>query len=660
MGDPPSPLSDNAAFDNPSFDRDQEDGIAMRQLPTVLPATQTQDLPNSSPPKTSDIELAPHAPDMMKERTMGHEEDDKGSNRDNSDEEEEEDYSLFTMIPNYIEFKESIHRALPIKEMQQYRHIFFSILFGGGFVMYFAAVLIIKTKIEEEWSYWCEADGLLIVLTSLVALGIFYFQVLKRKNLPFGRAFEVYVVANVSRIFSKVPGVLVGLVLLAGALVFVVLDSWNDFERLQSLLGIATLIAFGFLFSAAPRKVRWRHVGWGMGLQFVLGLVILRWPLGQAVFQCAADKVTTFLAFTDEGSEFVFGELVSEMEIFAFKVLSVILFFSFCIQILYYWGVMQWVVMKLGWVLQVTVGTTACESVNAAANIFLGQTEAPLLIKPYLPLMTKSELHAVMTGGFATIAGSVLAAYISFGVDPAHLISASVMNAPAALAFSKLFYPETKKSKTSVSDIKMQKGEESSWLHAAMVGVTNAIPLVANIAANLIAFYAFIALCSHVFDWTCRLAGAGEEVCTLENVFGVLFTPLAFVMGVNWSECDQIGKLIGLKIIVNEFMAYSELSELIKAGAISKRAETIATYALCGFSNISSIGINLGGFSAMAPERKADLASVVVRAMIAGSCATFLTACVAGTLLPSAEESLFFNMTSTTQLLESTTSSFLY
>ncbi|XP_047473659.1 sodium/nucleoside cotransporter 1-like isoform X1 [Penaeus chinensis] len=663
MSDPPPPLSDNGAFDNPSFDHDQEDVIAMRQLPTELPATQTQDLPTRSTSHPSDVELAPHAPEMGKKRTNRHEDDDKGDNGDKSDEEEEEDYSLLTMIPNYIEFKESMHRALPIKEMQQYRHILFSILFGGGFVMYFAAVLIIKTKIEEEWSYWCEADGLLIVLTSLVALGIFYFQVLKRlfgKNLPFSRAFKVHVVANVSRVSSKVPGVLVGLVLLAGALVFVVLDSWNDRVRLQSLLGVATLIAFGFLFSAAPRKVRWRHVGWGMGLQFVLGLVILRWPLGKAVFQCAADKVTTFLAFTDEGSEFVFGKLVSEMEIFAFKVLSVILFFSFCIQILYYWGVMQWVVIKLGWVLQVTVGTTACESVNAAANIFLGQTEAPLLIKPYLPFMTKSELHAVMTGGFATIAGSVLAAYISFGVDPAHLISASVMNAPAALAFSKLFYPETKKSKTSVSDIKMEKGEESSWLHAAMVGVTNAIPLVANIAANLIAFYAFIALCSHVFDWTCRLAGAEEDVCTLENVFGVLFTPLAFVMGVNWSECDQVGKLIGLKIIVNEFMAYEQLSQLIEAGAISKRAETIATYALCGFSNISSIGINLGGFSAMAPDRKADLASVVVRAMIAGSCATFLTACVAGTLLPSTEESFPFNMTSTTELLESTTASCLY
>ncbi|KAK8740020.1 hypothetical protein OTU49_003326, partial [Cherax quadricarinatus] len=279
------------------------------------------------------------------------------------------------------------------------------------------------------------------------------------------------------------------------------------------------------------------------------------------------------------------------------------------------------------------VGTTACESVNAAANIFLGQTEAPLLIKPYITIMTKSELHAVMTGGFATIAGSVLAAYISFGVDAAHLLSASVMSAPAALAFAKLFYPETKQSKTSVKDIKIIKGDEANWLHAAMLGVTNAIPLVANIAANLIAFYAFISLCSSVFDWSCTLAGAEPGVCSLESLFGWIFMPLAWVMGVDWSECDRVGELIGIKTIINEFVAYSKLSEMKKAKQLSKRAEIIATYALCGFSNISSIGICLGGFGSMAPDRKADLAKVVVRAMIAGSCACFLTACVAGTLL---------------------------
>ncbi|KAK7065211.1 hypothetical protein SK128_010433 [Halocaridina rubra] len=363
-----------------------------------------------------------------------------------------------------------------------------------------------------------------------------------------------------------------------------------------------------------------------------MGLIVLKWSVGEAIFKCLAAKVATFLAFTDEGSSFVFGLLVYEYEIFAFKVLSVTLFFSFCIQILYYFGVMQWIVIKMGWFLQITIGTTACESVNAAANIFLGQTEAPFLIKPYLPKMTKSEIHAVMTGGFATIAGSVLAAYISFGVDAVSLLSASVMNAPAALAYSKLFYPEVEKSKTTTKDIKIEKGEEANWLHAAMTGVTNAIPMVANIAANLICFYAFIALCSHFLNWLCMLVGTEEEVCYIENIFGWVFMPLAWALGVPWEECHKVGELIGMKTVVNEFVAYDALAKMIQAGELSTRAELIATYALCGFSNVSAIGIMLGGLGTMAPERKHDMATIVVRAVIAGSCASFLTSCVAGKL----------------------------
>nr|XP_027214511.1 solute carrier family 28 member 3-like [Penaeus vannamei] len=551
-----------------------------------------------------------------------------------------EDYSLFSMLPNSGQIQDFIDNRLPVKEMRDYKHVLLSLVLGGGYILYFASVMVIKTKIEDT-DYWCDADGLLIILTILVGLGLLYFQVFKPL---LGKKFTEVVVKPCSRtlrpfINGRFASLIGCLLVAAVVVVVVVVDSWNDQIRMQSLIGIFVLLLLGFLFSAAPRKVRWRHVAWGMTLQFLLGLLILRWSVGRAVFQCVSGKVATFLAYTDQGSSFVFGALVSEMGIFAFSVLSVILFFSFCIQILYYWGVMQWVVIKLGWVLQVTVGTTACESVNAAANIFLGQTEAPLLIKPYLPLMTKSELHAVMTGGFATIAGSVLAAYISFGVDPAHLISASVMSAPAALAYAKLFYPETEVSRTTTSDIQIEKGEESNWLHAAMVGVTNAIPLVANIAANLIAFYAFIAFCNGVFDWTCTLAGAAEGTCTLESLFGWIFMPLAWVMGVQWAECEKVGELIGIKTIANEFLAYQRLSEMLKNGELSKRAEIIATYALCGFSNLSSIGINLGGFSAMAPDRKADLAKVVVRAMIAGSAACFLTACVAGTLISDLPES---------------------
>lgn len=564
--------------------------------------------------------------------------------RQYEEEDDDEDYSICSLFPGYAFLKEKVHILVKGRDVGKLTKKLLLSLLVVLYFAYFIAVLVIHSKVQED-NYWCNGDGFLILITLIAGAGILYFKVVKVYCGDFLYSnVLLFLDAQFSKVWRyRVVRLATYVTPLLAMLIFVIADAWHEPHRLISLFGVCVLLVFGFVFSTAPRKVRWRQVAWGMGLQFVLGLMILRWPLGKAVFECAGDKVSGFLAFTDEGSGFVFGDLVkpypddpdpaSHRAIFGFKVLSVILFFSFCIQILYYYGVMQWIVLKLGWLLQVTVGTTACESVNAAANIFLGQTEAPLLIKPYLPDMTKSELHAVMTGGFATIAGSVLAAYINFGVDASHLLSASVMSAPAALAFAKLFYPETKQTKTSFKDIRIVKGEETNWLHAAMVGVSNAIPLVANIAANLVAFYAFIAFCSSIFNWTCTLAGAEDGVCSLENLFGWIFMPLAWVMGVDWSECDLVGELIGLKTIVNEFVAYAKLSEMKKDGLLSRRAEIIATYALCGFSNISSIGINLGGFGAMAPTRRADMAKVVVRAMIAGSCACFLTACIAGTLL---------------------------
>lgn len=546
---------------------------------------------------------------------------------------QKEDLSILSFLPDFPRARRKAAKVYA------WRRVITSLTVLAAYVAYVIAVLVIKTEAEKV-QYWCSADGLVIVITTFIFVGLVYYLILKG---IFGKVLNRKLIApldafgdNLTRV-RWVPWVMFA-VLVAGALTFIGVDSRNEPIRLQSLSGVVVLLFLGFVFSAAPRKVRWRHVAWGVSLQFLLGLLILRWPFGQDVFSCLSDKVTTFLDFTDAGSEFIFGDLAHwDPSIFAFSVLPVILFFSFFIQILYYYGVMQWVVVKLGWFLQVTIGTTACESVNAAANIFLGQTEAPLLIKPFIPSMTKSELHAVMTGGFATIAGSVLAAYINFGVDAVHLISASVMNAPAALALSKLFYPETEESKTTTKDINIEGGEEANWLHAATVGVTNAIPLVANIAANLIAFISFITFVNYFFNWSCMLVGAEEDVCTLQNILGYVFMPLAWVMGVEWEMCRTVGQLVGLKIVVNEFYAYAELSKLIEEGTISKRAEIIATYALCGFSNISSIGINLGGFGAMAPSRRADLAKVVVRAMITGSCACFLTASIAGSLL-SAEE----------------------
>ncbi|XP_076326652.1 solute carrier family 28 member 3-like isoform X2 [Tachypleus tridentatus] len=390
-------------------------------------------------------------------------------------------------------------------------------------------------------------------------------------------------------------------------------------------------------------NVVWKHVLWGVLLQFLFGLAILRWHVGRKIFQCIGEKVKKFLEFTDYGSSFLFDYLVTgelqdlsakQSPVFAFSVLSVILFFNFWISILYYYGIMQRVVIKVGWFLQLTVGTTACESMNAAGNIFLGMTEAPLIIKHFLPTMTKSELHAVLTGGFATIAGSVLAAYINFGVSSSHLLSASVMSAPAALAFSKLFYPETEQSQTLVRDIQVVKGTECNAIEAAIKGASDAVTLVTNIAANLIAFLAFIRFLDSIFGWIGLIVG--WNFLSFEWVLSKLFIPLAFLMGADWKDCEQVARLIGLKTVVNEFIAYKELAEM----TLSSRSEAIAVYALCGFSNIGSMGIQLGALSALAPERKADLAGLAVRALIAGSAACFMTACVAGTLLEESPDSI--------------------
>lgn len=558
---------------------------------------------------------------------------------DQNDDEDDDDYSLLSLLPQLRAIKKKIVIYSEEHDGKRWLRLGIISLLTLLYIIYFFSVLTVYSAIQDE-DYWCSGDGLLVIITVLAIIGIVYFKVVKP---IFGKRIIEMIKPGVkafSEIWNKkvkgysIAPMAVGMTLLLALIIFFLVDTAGERHRLISLIGLFLLLLFGFIFSKAPRKIVWRHVYWGLGLQFVFGLMILRWSVGRAVFNCAGNKVSAFLAFTDAGSNFLFGNLLTkDNPIFAFTVLPVILFFSFMVQVLYYYGVMQWVVIKLGWCLQVTVGTTACESVNAAANIFLGQTEAPLLIKPYLSLMTNSELHAVMTGGFSTIAGSVLAAYISFGVDPSHLLSASVMSAPAALAFAKLMYPETKVSRTGVKDIKVEKSEEANWLHAAMVGVSNAIPLVANIAASLIAFLAFIAFFNAIFDWSCMLVGAEHGTCSLQNFFGYIFMPLAWSMGVVWSECKEVGQLIGIKTMVNEFVAYSELASMSRDGKLSARSEVIATYALCGFSNIASIGINLGGFSAMAPDRRKDLAKVVVRAMISGSCACFLTACVAGVLL---------------------------
>ncbi|MEB3886934.1 NupC/NupG family nucleoside CNT transporter [Lyngbya sp. CCY1209] len=407
-------------------------------------------------------------------------------------------------------------------------------------------------------------------------------------------------------------------------------------ERVISAIGLVVFVGLAYLFSVDRKAVRWRPVLWGIALQIFLAIFILKIPLGLAIFKALGDMVTQFLNFSDAGAQFLFGEGFEEHFI-AFKVLPTIIFFSSFITILYHYGILQKVVEWVAVVMVRTMKTSGSETLSCSANIFVGQTEAPLLIKPYISTMTRSELHAVMTGGFATVAGGVLAAYISFGVPAEHLIAASVMSAPAALAISKVFYPETEVSPTA-GQVKIEvKPTSANAIDAAAIGASEGMKLALNVAAMLIAFLGLLALVNGILGWVGT--GIGVTQLSLEWIFSFVFAPVAWLMGVPWEDCRQVGILLGKKTFLNEFIAYLDLQRLIEnstspeAGpTLSPRAILISTYALCGFSNIGSIAVQIGGISGMAPERQPDLARLGVPAMVAGSLACFMTACVAGML----------------------------
>ncbi|MBE9177140.1 NupC/NupG family nucleoside CNT transporter [Oculatella sp. LEGE 06141] len=413
-------------------------------------------------------------------------------------------------------------------------------------------------------------------------------------------------------------------------------------ERLISLLGLVVFVGIAYGLSVDRKSIRWQPVLWGVALQFMFALFILRTSIGLRVFQWLGNAVGQFLNFSDAGAQFVFGDNFEDF-FFAFKVLPTIIFFSAFISVLYHYGILQQIVRWIAWLMMRTMKTSGSESLSCAGNIFVGQTEAPLLIKPYIASMTLSELHAVMTGGFATIAGGVLVAYVSFGIPAEHLIAASVMSAPAALAISKIMYPETEDSPTRGDvSIKVERTTANA-IDAITTGALDGLKLVLNIAAMIIAFLALLAMVNAVLGWLGNLVGISS--LSLELILSYFLAPLAWLMGVPWADCGQVGILLGKKTILNEFIAYLDLQALIAGGvttdgsavgatpAISERAVVIATYALCGFANIGSIGIQIGGIGGISPERQPDLAKLGVRAMVAGSLACFMTAAIAGLLL---------------------------
>ncbi|XP_055335283.1 uncharacterized transporter YutK-like [Paramacrobiotus metropolitanus] len=426
--------------------------------------------------------------------------------------------------------------------------------------------------------------------------------------------------------------------------IFLGIDAYHDPLRLRALAGMATFILLGILLSNSPGHINWRIVAAGIAVQFVFGLIVLRWDTGKLIFEKLGDFLQWILLFANEGSKFVFspGEDQHRM---AFMVMPVLLFASFLIAILYHIGAMGWFVEKVGWVIYLCLGTTAAESISAAANVFLGQTEAPLTIKPYIPLLTVSELMAVMSGGFATISGSLMATYATMGVEAKNLLAASVMNAPSALVMAKLLYPERQKSKTDFKNMKRDKGTAYNVLDAAMMAATNSVQAIAGILAMLICATAFLKLVDAVLSFLGGLADVQD--LTLAMISGYVFWPIAFLMGVDQQECYTIGQLLGFKTFINEFVAYEQLGKL--ATPLSNKGKIIATYALCGFANFASVGIQLANFSIMAPTRKKDITRLVLRALFAGFTANMLTASMAGLLIPESESGTVVNLNNTSQ-----------
>ena len=424
-------------------------------------------------------------------------------------------------------------------------------------------------------------------------------------------------------------------------------------QRLIGVLGIATMIGIIFLLSSHKKAVKIRTIAWGLGLQFVFAVIVLKTTPGKWFFLKMNDVIIAILSCAQAGASFVFGNLVNMfvpvgrtdpmggfsqfqdyvvnngMAIFAFSVLPTIIFFSSLMSILYHYGIMQRVVSLFAFIMSRTMRTSGAESLSAASNIFVGQTEAPLVVRPYLQKMTLSELNAIMVGGFATIAGGVMAAYVGLLKDAipniaGHLLSASIMSAPAGLMMAKIMRPEVDTPVTG-GGVKVQFTKTTqNGVDAAAAGAGDGLKLALNVGAMLIAFIGLVTLINLIL-------GQFKTDLTLSFIFGKLLSPLAWLMGIQWADAPKFGDLLGTQLMINEFVSYTKLQAY--APVISERTAVLATYALCGFSNLGSVGIQIGGISALAPERRGDLAKLGLRAMLCGAFASWCTCCMAGILL---------------------------
>ena len=405
-------------------------------------------------------------------------------------------------------------------------------------------------------------------------------------------------------------------------------------EQFTGVIGVIVLLGIAYLLSNDRKMIDTNIIIWGLGLQISFAFIILKTPLGEYIFTYLNNIIVKLISFADAGSDFLFTSFIPEVGYhvalinIAIRALPVIIFFSSLIAVTYYFGIIQFIIKKIAFIMEKTMKTSGAETLSVSANIFVGQTEAPILIRPFISSMTKSELMAIMVGGFATVAGSVMALYVSWLNNvpniAGHLLAASVMSAPAALMIAKVIYPETERPKTVNSDNIDLKSKDTNAMDAIGRGATDGMKLAANVAAMLIAFISIVAMINFIL---------GYANTSLQEILGMIFKPLAWSMGVPWEEANIVGTLMGEKIVLTELIAFGDLTNYIKNDLLSERSAIIASYALCGFANVGSIGIQLGGIGAMAPERRGDLSNLVFKAMIGGALASWLTASIAGILI---------------------------
>jgi len=407
--------------------------------------------------------------------------------------------------------------------------------------------------------------------------------------------------------------------------------------RFAGLLGIAVLLGLAYVFSTDRKTIRLKTVLWGLGLQWAFAIFVLRFAFGRALFQAAGDAVNKLLSFAFAGSQFMFGELGKKASsigfIFAFQVLPTIIFIAAVFAFLYHIGVMQLIIRLFAWVMTRVMGASGAESLDIAASIFMGQTEAPLTIRPFLNRLTKSELMCVMTCGMAHVSGGIMAAYIAVGVEPKHLLTAVIMTAPGTLLMAKMLVPETEEPLTAGRVQMPEMEREANFLGAISRGTSDGLHLALNVGAMLISFIALLALTDYLIggahNWL-SAHGISRFPTSLEQIFGWIFAPLAWLIGIPWHDAPIIGNLLGTRMVVNEVVAFSQLGPM--RGSLDPRSFTIATFALCGFANFSSIGIQIGGIGALAPEQRGQLAKFGIRAMLAGTMANLMSACIVGIL----------------------------